>query len=73
MKMHRYKTLYGLATFLLVLTLLAGAAPAAAQSDSSFTLTILHTNDTHAHIEQYDGSTTSCSASKMQPVSASVV
>jgi len=31
-----------------------------AQDAGDFTLTILHTNDTHAHIEQYDGSTTTC-------------
>ena len=56
------------ASLALVLALLAalftGAVPVVAQDDGGFTLTILHTNDTHAHIEQYDGSTTSCSAEK---------
>jgi 5'-nucleotidase len=46
----------------LLVALLPGAAPALAQDDGGFTLTILHTNDTHAHIEQYDGSTTTCDA-----------
>jgi 5'-nucleotidase / UDP-sugar diphosphatase len=46
----------------LLAALFTGAAPVLAQEDGGFTLTILHTNDTHAHIEQYDGSTTSCSA-----------
>ena len=49
------------ASLLLIVGLLVGATPAVAQDDSGFTLTILHTNDTHAHIEQYDGSTTTCS------------
>ena len=46
----------------LLAALFTGAAPALAQEDGGFTLTILHTNDTHAHIEQYDGSTTTCDA-----------
>ena len=53
------------ASLLLIVGLLVGATPAVAQdaatADAGFTLTVLHTNDTHAHIEQFDGSTTTCS------------
>jgi 5'-nucleotidase/UDP-sugar diphosphatase len=36
------------------------ATPAIAQEDTGFTLTILHTNDTHSHIEQFAGSSSTC-------------
>ena len=65
---RRFTFVSSVASLALVLALLAalftGAVPVVAQDDGGFTLTILHTNDTHAHIEQYDGSTTSCSAEK---------
>lgn len=45
--------------FAILLTFLA--TPAIAQEDTGFTLTILHTNDTHSHIEQFAGSGSTCS------------
>ncbi len=46
-----------LTVFLLVLVLLVGLVPAAAQEEEPFELTILHTNDTHAaHDPGRDGS-----------------
>lgn len=66
MKLLRSNRVRAWASLLLVVGLLVGATPAVAQdaatADGGFTLTVLHTNDTHAHIEQYDGSTTTCSA-----------
>ena len=51
---------------LLILAALLVISPVSAQdtaqSAGDFTLTILHTNDTHSHIEEYDGSTTTCPA-----------
>lgn len=47
-------------TLILALLLTFGAAPVTAQEDG-FTLTILHTNDTHSHIEQFAGSGATCS------------
>ncbi|MBK8051341.1 MAG: 5'-nucleotidase C-terminal domain-containing protein [Anaerolineales bacterium] len=38
----------------------APAMPVATPAPSEFSLKVLHTNDTHAHIEQYDGSTSDC-------------
>ncbi len=47
---------------LLILAALLVISPVSAQEVGDFTLTILHTNDTHSHIEEYDGSTTTCPA-----------
>jgi 5'-nucleotidase/UDP-sugar diphosphatase len=47
-------------TLILAMLLTFGAAPVTAQDDG-FTLTILHTNDTHSHIEQFAGSGATCS------------
>lgn len=47
---------------LLILAALLVISPVSAQEAGDFTLTILHTNDTHSHIEEYDGSTTTCPA-----------
>lgn len=44
----------------LLLALLLVASPVRAQDNGNSTLTILHTNDTHSYIQQYDGSTTTC-------------
>lgn len=46
---------------LFAIVLAFGSAPAVAQEDAGFTLTILHTNDTHARIEQFAGSGSTCS------------
>ncbi len=46
---------------LFAIILAVGASPAVAQEDAGFTLTILHTNDTHARIEQFAGSGSTCS------------
>ncbi|HAJ37813.1 MAG TPA: multifunctional 2',3'-cyclic-nucleotide 2'-phosphodiesterase/5'-nucleotidase/3'-nucleotidase [Chloroflexi bacterium] len=46
---------------LFAIVLAFGAAPAIAQDNGGFTLTILHTNDTHARIEQFAGSGSTCS------------
>jgi 5'-nucleotidase len=66
MKTRRISPRRSAAGLLLVAALLAALMPGAgallAQDDGAFTLTILHTNDTHAHIEQYDGATTACDA-----------
>jgi 5'-nucleotidase len=35
--------------------------PAAAQEGGDFTLTVIHTNDTHSHIEQFNASGSTCS------------
>jgi len=48
-------------TLLFAIILAFGASPAVAQEDAGFTLTILHTNDTHARIEQFAGSGSTCS------------
>lgn len=48
-------------TLLFAIVLAYGATPAVAQEDAGFTLTILHTNDTHARIEQFAGSSSTCS------------
>ena len=48
-------------TLLFAIILAVGASPAVAQEDTGFTLTILHTNDTHARIEQFAGSGSTCS------------
>jgi len=45
---------------LLIVAALLVVSPVSAQEAGDFTLTILHTNDTHSHIEEYDGSTTTC-------------
>jgi len=47
---------------LLIVAALLVVSPVSAQDVGDFTLTILHTNDTHSHIEEYDGSTTTCPA-----------
>src|SRR5690606_25256511 len=47
---------------LLIVAASLDVSPISAQGDDDFTLTILHTNDTHSHIEEYDGSTTTCPA-----------
>ena len=45
---------------LLLLALLAAFLPSAVWADGPYTLTILHTNDTHSHLEEFDSSGTSC-------------
>lgn len=47
-----------------VLALALAALPAAAQEGGDFTLTVLHTNDTHAHIEQFDSGGSTCNEEK---------
>jgi hypothetical protein len=49
-----------------------GATPVIAQEDG-FTLTILHTNDTHSHIEQFAGSGARAAKSRLPRASASAV
>ncbi len=44
----------------LLLALLAAFFPSAVRADEPYTLTILHTNDTHSHLEEFDSSGTSC-------------
>lgn len=48
-------------TLLFAIILAFWATPTVAQENASFTLTILHTNDTHSHIEQFAGSGATCS------------
>ena len=48
----------------MLMALVLVAMPAAAQESGAFTLTVIHTNDTHAHIEQFDSSGSSCSEEK---------
>nr|MBP8292060.1 hypothetical protein [Caldilineaceae bacterium] len=45
----------------MLMALVLVAMPAAAQESGDFTLNVVHTNDTHAHIEQSDSSGNSCS------------
>ena len=47
-----------------LLALLLGALPASAQG-GAFELTILHTNDVHGRVDQFDGSGTSCDDEEM--------
>lgn len=61
--MRRMKVWPALAAVLLV-ALLAGARPAAAQETGGFTLTILHTNDVHARHEQYALALAACSPAR---------
>ena len=46
---------------IVAILLVFGSLPVSAQDDAGFTLTVLHTNDTHSHIEQFDGFSGSCS------------
>lgn len=48
----------------MLMALVLVAMPAAAQESGDFTLNVVHTNDTHAHIEQFDSSGRSCSEAK---------
>ena len=48
----------------MVAALALAALPVTAQESGGFTLTVIHTNDTHAHIEQFDSSGASCSEEK---------
>ena len=56
--MRRYRLI---SVLVVLLALLVALLPASALAQGgSFTLTILHTNDTHSRIEQFDSSGTSC-------------
>ena len=46
---------------IVAILLVFGSLPVSAQDGANFTLTIVHTNDTHSHIEQFDGYSGSCS------------
>ena len=46
---------------IVAILLVFGSLPVSAQDDTGFTLTVLHTNDTHSHIEQFDSFSGSCS------------
>ena len=48
-------------SIIVAILLVFGSLPVSAQDDAGFTLTVLHTNDTHSHIEQFDGFSGSCS------------
>ena len=48
-------------SLIVAILLVFGSLPVNAQDDASFTLTIVHTNDTHSHIEQFDGYAGPCS------------
>ena len=45
----------------MLMALVLVAMPVAAQESGDFTLTVIHTNDTHSHIEQFNSSGGSCS------------
>jgi 5'-nucleotidase/UDP-sugar diphosphatase len=49
-----------LVVFLVLLALLVSLAPAAAQDGGEFTLTVLHTNDVHGRIDEFDGQGNTC-------------
>ena len=48
-------------SLIIAMLLVFGTVPAQAQESGGFTLTLLHTNDTHSHIEQFDSNSASCS------------
>jgi len=48
-------------SIIVAILLVFGSLPVSAQDDAGFTVTVLHTNDTHSHIEQFDSFSSSCS------------
>lgn len=58
--MNRQRVITRLSIIAAIL-LVFGSLPVSAQDAPGFTLTVLHTNDTHSHIEQFDGFSGSCS------------
>ncbi len=59
--MRRRRSSRWMAVLSVMLLLVLTAVPVAAQDEGEFPLTILHTNDVHAHIEQFDSSGGECS------------
>lgn len=57
--MHRQFTRW--ASLVLVLLMAFAVAPAFAQDTGNFTLTVLHTNDVHSHVEQFNANGSPCS------------